>query len=159
MVRSVWTNPVHFVASAFGLGTMPWMPGTWATLGAIPLCLALAVYPLWIYVLVTIICILSGIWLCGKTNRDLNTKDHPVCAWDEMSSFLLVMLGIPKTWYYFLIGFILFRLLDIFKPPPIGWVDRHIHGGVGVMLDDVIAALISWFILLVLVHYDKYHWF
>jgi phosphatidylglycerophosphatase A len=150
--RSIWTNPIHFVACAFGLGALPWAPGTWATLGAIPLCLALKVLPLWGYALVTVVCILGGIWICGKTNRDFQTADHPACAWDEMSCFLLVMLGIPATWYYLLAGFILFRFLDILKPPPIRWIDRHVHGGIGVMLDDFVAALVTWLILLAFVH-------
>lgn len=145
--RTLWTNPVHFIACAFGIGALPFMPGTWATLAAVPVCLALAQLPLWGYLLVTGAMILLGIFVCGKTNRDFGTEDHPACAWDEFASFPIVMIGIPLTGYFLALGVILFRILDIWKPWPIRWVDRHIHGGFGVMLDDVLAALASLAIL------------
>ncbi len=145
--RTIWTNPIHFTACAFGFGALPWMPGTWATLASIPIVMALKHFPEWIYLLVTLVMILLGIVVCGITNRDFGASDHPACAWDEMASFPIVMIGIPLTWYYLALGVIIFRCLDIFKPWPIGWLDRNIHGGLGVMLDDVVAALFSWVIL------------
>lgn len=141
--RTIWTNPIHFIACAFGFGALPWMPGTWATLASIPIVLALKQGPEWLYLAIVLGMLLLGIYVCGVTNRDFGTEDHPACAWDEMAAFPLVMIAIPLTWYYLLIGIALFRLFDIWKPWPIRWFDRHIHGGLGVMLDDVIAALVS----------------
>lgn len=145
--RTIWTNPVHFAACAFGFGALPWMPGTWATLAAIPLVIALKHFPEWLYVLITAALVLIGIYLCGVFNRDIGAQDHPACAWDELASFLIVMIGVPPTALYLAIGFGLFRIFDIYKPWPICWCDCNIHGGIGVMLDDVIAALFSLAIL------------
>lgn len=145
--RSIWTNPVHFIACAFGFGALPWWPGTWATLAAIPIVIALKQFPEWVYISVTLIMILLGVFFCGAANRDFGTDDHPACAWDEMASFPLVMIGVPLTIYYLLAGVILFRFLDILKPWPIRWLDRNIHGGIGVMLDDVAAACCCCIIL------------
>lgn len=149
--RSIWTNPIHFVACGFGIGALPLMPGTYATLAAIPLYLLIAKLPLTIYITITIALNILGIWLCGVTNRDFGTKDHPAAVWDEIAAFLIVMIGVPVTWYYIVLGFALFRLFDIWKPGPIGWVDRNVHGGLGVMLDDILAALFSLVILQVIV--------
>lgn len=145
--RTIWTNPIHFIACAFGFGALPWMPGTWATLASIPIVLALQHLPHWMYLLVTLAMILLGVFVCGVTNRDFGTDDHPACAWDEMASFPLVMFAVPMTLFYLILGVLLFRFFDILKPWPIRWLDRNIHGGLGVMLDDVVAALFSWIIL------------
>ena len=145
--RSVWTNPIHFVACGFGVGTIPWMPGTFGTLVGVALYLVLSPLPIWAYVLITAVLIVIGVFICDITNRDFGTDDHPAAVWDEIATFLIVMIAVPKTWYFILIGFLLFRFFDIVKPWPIGWIDKNIHGGVGVMLDDVVAALFSWAIL------------
>lgn len=129
------------------------MPGTFATIAAIPLYLILVKLPLWGYLVITLFLNLIGIWLCGTTNRDFNTDDHPAAVWDEIAAFLIVMIHVPPTWYYITIGVILFRIFDIFKPWPIRWVDKNIHGGVGVMLDDVIAAIFSWILLQILIRF------
>lgn len=145
--RSIWTNPLHFVACAFGFGALPWWPGTWATLATIPIVIALKQLPEWGYVAVTLAMVLLGVFVCGKANRDFGTEDHPACAWDEMASFPIALIGVPLTIYTVLAAVILFRFLDIIKPWPIRWLDRHIHGGIGVMLDDVVAALCTLVIL------------
>jgi len=139
--RDICRHPVYFIGCGFGIGLLPWMPGTWATLAAVPLVIALSSLPILHYLLIVVAMIVAGIYLCGKTNRDLGYDDHPAVVWDEIATFPLAMLGIPITWYYLLTGFALFRIFDILKPGPIGYVDRHWHGGVGIMLDDVLAAL------------------
>jgi len=146
--RTIWTHPLHFLACGFGSGNLPIMPGTWGTLAAIPFYLIFAQLSLWMYITITILFNVIGILLCHIANRDFGTPDHPAIVWDEFAAFFIVMIGIPNTWYYITLGFIFFRLFDIFKPWPIRWVDQHIKGGIGVMLDDILAALISWFILL-----------
>ncbi len=145
--RTIWTNPLHFIACAFGFGALPWMPGTWATLACIPIVLALKHFPEWFYFMITAGMIILGIWVCGVTNRDFGTDDHPACAWDEMASFPIVMFHISAIWWHLLLGVILFRFFDILKPWPIRWVDRNWHNGFGVMMDDVLAAIFAWIIL------------
>ncbi len=143
-LRSVWTNPLHFVACGFGVGTMPFMPGTFGTLvGVIWYCLIqdCAFFP---YLFLSLAVIGLGVFLCARMNEALGTEDHPAAVFDEIAAFPLVMLGLPAHHTGLIIlGFILFRWLDIAKPGPIGWCDRSVHGGLGVMLDDVVAALIA----------------
>lgn len=149
--RSIWTNPIHFIACGFGIGAFPFFPGTLGTAAAIPIYLLLAKLPLWLYLVITISFVLLGVWLCQVANRDFGTEDHPAAVWDEIAAFLIVMIAVPATWYYILIGFILFRIFDIWKPGPIRWLERHVHGGLGVMIDDIVAAVFSWIILQIVV--------
>ena len=141
--RSVWTNPIHFITCVFGIGCLPVMPGTWATLASVILCYALSpLAPLTFTYIIVILC-LCGIWLCEKTNRDFNTIDHPATCFDEFASFPICLIGLPFSWPYLLAAFILFRFFDIVKPPPINLLDQNLHGGLGVMLDDIVAALFT----------------
>jgi len=93
-----------------------------------------------------------GIWLCQVTSRDLGVHDHAGIVWDEIVGYLITMIAIPATWPWVVAGFVLFRLFDIIKPWPIGWADRHVHGGLGIMLDDVLAAVYAGLIMQVLLH-------
>ena len=153
VLQSVWTNPIHFITCGFGIGTIPFMPGTLATLASIPLCLILSRFSLITYCVVTLCLVIAGIFLCQKTNKDFGCDDHPGAVWDEFASFPIVMISVPKTWYFFMLGVVLFRILDIYKPGPIGWLDKHIHGGVGVMLDDVVSAMVAWALLQAIIWY------
>ena len=85
--------------------------------------------------------------LCGITNKAFQTIDHPAAVWDEIAAFMIVMITTPPTALNITLGFLLFRFFDIVKLGPVGWADRNVHGGLGVMLDDIIAALCSWVIL------------
>ena len=80
-------------------------------------------------------------------SRDLGEHDYKGIVWDEVVGYLLVMFMVPKGGISMALGFILFRLFDIWKPQPIRWVDKRIHGGLGIMLDDVLAAVPAWVIL------------
>lgn len=148
--HSVWTNPVHFIACGFGIGAIPFAPGTFGTLASIPFYLLIAKLPLWSYLLIVVLANIAGVYLCGKTNKDFGTTDHPAAVWDELATFPIVMITIPPSWLTITIGFILFRIFDIWKPGPVGWADKKVHGGIGVMLDDIIAAIISLIILKIL---------
>jgi phosphatidylglycerophosphatase A len=148
-LSSVWHNPLHFVTCGFGLGLLP-APGTFGTLLGVVFYLLLHPLPLWAYLTIVAVLNIAGIFMCDKVNKDLNTDDHPAAVWDEVAAFPIVMIAVPFTWYWIVIGFILFRLIDIFKPGPIGWLDRHVHGGFGVMIDDVAAALVSLAIVQIL---------
>ena len=84
-----------------------------------------------------------GIYLCGKTSADLGVEDHPGIVWDEIVGYLITMVMIPFTIEWAIVGFFVFRLFDVWKPWPVSVMDRNIHGGLGIMLDDVAAAIYS----------------
>lgn len=149
--HSVWTNPIHFIACGFGIGTFPWMPGTVATMAAIPLCILLSKLSILFYCLSCLLLFLIGVYCCDVVNKDFGTQDHPAAVLDEIATFPVALIAIPMTWYFILIAFVLFRFFDIVKPWPIRWVDRNVHGGFGVMLDDLMAA-IATLILLQIIH-------
>ncbi|MCB1827162.1 MAG: phosphatidylglycerophosphatase A, partial [Coxiellaceae bacterium] len=145
--RLIWTNPWIFIACGFGIGTLPIMPGTYATIASALLCLLLAKLNLTFYIAVVALLNIAGVWLCGYANKAFGTDDHPAAVWDEIAAFPITLIAIPFTWYYLLIAIVLFRIFDILKPWPICWIDKNLHGGLGVMLDDILAALASWVVL------------
>lgn len=141
MQRPDMKNPVHFLAFGFGSGLAPKAPGTFGTLAALPVWWLAAQLPLWGYVVVLLAVIAVGPYLCGRTAEDLGVHDHGGIVWDEIAGFLVTMLLVPVSWYTALAGFLLFRLFDIAKPWPIGWLDRQVEGGTGIMVDDLVAGL------------------
>ena len=141
MIRSVWTNPIHFLAFGFGSGTLPTMPGTWGTAIAIPIYLAMQHWGWAAYTVVLVILAVAGIGICGKTSSDLKVHDHPGIVWDEIVGFLITMFLLPTTWLWIGLGFVAFRVFDILKPWPIAAIDRRVQGGLGIMLDDWLAGI------------------
>ncbi|MES9956459.1 MAG: phosphatidylglycerophosphatase A [Sedimenticola sp.] len=138
-----WTNPVHLLAFGMGSGAAPKAPGTVGTLAAIPIYLGVRHLDSVSYLLLVALMFVIGIWLCGRTSSDLGVHDHGGIVWDEWVGFLLALWLIPPGWVWLLAGFLLFRLFDILKPWPIGWLDRRVSGGFGIMLDDLIAGLFA----------------
>jgi phosphatidylglycerophosphatase A len=136
-------NIVHLLAFGFGAGCSPKAPGTMGTLLAVGLYLPLSLLSPEVYLGVLAMVVLGGIWLCGSAAEDLGVHDHPGIVWDEIAGFLLTMVAAPPGWYWVVIGFLLFRLFDIWKPWPIRWLDRAIGGGLGIMLDDIVAGLFA----------------
>lgn len=152
--RKVWRNPIHFLAFGFGSGTLPIAPGTWGTIAAIPIYLLLRDLSLFYYVLVLLVVIGAGIWLSDVTERDIGIPDYSGIVWDEIAGFLITMFAAPRQWIWIVVGFVLFRLFDIWKPWPIQKIDSYVKGGLGVMLDDVFAgiyALIGLQVMLMLI--------
>jgi phosphatidylglycerophosphatase A len=141
--RSVWRNPIHFLAFGFGSGAAPRAPGTAGTLAAVVIYLILPQMALLVYSAFLLISFLLGVWLCGRTARDIGVHDHGGIVWDEFVGFWLTMLLAPPGLLWVVAGFVLFRFFDIVKPWPIRWLDRHIHGGLGIMIDDVLAGLFA----------------
>ncbi len=88
-----------------------------------------------------------GIWICGKTAEDMGVHDDSSIVWDEVAGMLITMLAVPLSWQTLLMGFVLFRFFDILKPWPISYLDKHVHGGFGIMIDDVLAGLFALFII------------
>lgn len=144
---TAWKNPYHFIAFGFGSGAMPFAPGTCGTLAAIPFYLLLSRLSLWNYVLTTVIFIGIAIYVCGRTCKEVGEKDCPSVVLDEFAGFFITMIAAPKSWIWIIIGFILFRIFDIWKPTPISWIDANLSGGWGVVLDDVIAGIYALIIM------------
>ena len=149
--RVIWTRPSHFLAFGFGAGAIPVAPGTFGTLAAVPIYFVLAPLPLPIYAVIVSAMLLLGVWLCHVTARDLGVHDHSGIVWDEIVGYLLTMMAAPRGWMWIVTGFVLFRLFDILKPWPIHLADRKVGGGLGIMLDDVIAGVYAWLVMQVLV--------
>lgn len=144
---SVWRNPIHFLAFGCGSGTVDKAPGTFGTLAAIPLYLLIQDLSVSNYFLVLIVAALAGIFICGKTSSDLGEHDHAGIVWDEFVGYLITMWMAPEGWAYIVLGFILFRIFDIWKPWPISLADKHVHGGFGIMFDDILAGIFAFFAL------------
>lgn len=136
-------HPFGFLALGFGSGLAPRAPGTAGTLAAIPLYLFLQDLPLVIYLPVVAVLVLAGIAICSHAARRLGVHDHPAIVWDEIAGYLVTMIHAPRGWEWVAAGFVLFRLFDIAKPWPIRWFDRHVHGGLGIMLDDLVAGVFA----------------
>lgn len=145
--RTIWQRPLYFIAFGFGSGAMPYMPGTFGTLMAIPFYLLIQNLPVITYSLIMILITLFGIWICDILSKELKEQDPPGMVWDEIAGYGITMIGAPKGWFWIWLGFILFRIFDIWKPGPIGIIDRKLHGGLGIMLDDVVAAICSCLVL------------
>jgi phosphatidylglycerophosphatase A len=143
-------NPAHFAAFGFGSGCAPKAPGTAGTLMAIVPYLWLQHLALEWYLVVIVLSFVVGCWLCAKASKALGVHDHGGIVWDEFVGYWIAMIGAPKGWLPIVLGFILFRVFDIWKPQPIKYLDQHIHGGSGIMIDDVIAGLFALVILQVL---------
>ncbi len=142
------SHPAHFIALGFGTGLSRFAPGTVGTLLAFPLYTVLARWlsPLWLAMAIAA-CFAVGIWACDRTGRDLGIPDHSAMNWDEIVAFLGVLLLAPPGLSWQAFAFFAFRFFDVVKPPPIGYVDRTVKGGFGVMLDDLIAAFFTLLVL------------
>ena len=141
--KSVWRNPVHFVAFGFGSGAAPVAPGTFGTALGVLIYLVLPAMTWPIYVLFLLLSFALGVWLCDKTSKEIGVHDHGGIVWDEFVGYWITMFLAPPGWLWVLIGFVLFRIFDILKPWPIRWLDKNVSGGFGVMIDDVLAGLMA----------------
>ena len=147
-------HPVHFLAFGFGSGLSPKAPGTAGTLAAVPILYLMSFLTSVEYLIVLSMIIVAGVWLCGQSSKMLGVHDHPGIVWDEFAGLLVTMIAVPVTWGTVLAGFILFRLFDILKPWPIGWLDKKISGGLGIMLDDLVAGALALSILQLLLKFE-----
>lgn len=136
-------HPLYSPALGFGCGYVPKLPGTAGTvLGIVPY-LMIQSLPVLYYLLLVLLLFGLGIWLCGATAKALEVHDHPGIVWDEIVGFLVTMFMAPGGWRWILLGFLLFRLFDIWKPWPIRLLDRRVEGGLGIMADDLLAGIFA----------------
>lgn len=162
--KVVLTDPVHLLAFGLGTGLAPKAPGTFGTLLGIPLWWALSGLDLSSYLAAVVLISAAGVWICGNSAKRLGLHDCPGIVFDEIAGFLvtatplLPALGLEPGWGPFpiwtgvLAAFLLFRLFDIWKPWPIRVLDEKVHGGTGIMLDDLVAGLYAA-ALLYLLHF------
>lgn len=145
-------NPAHLLSLGFGSGLSPKMPGTMGTVVAVAIYLLVPTMDWKIYLGIIIGAFLIGIFLCETTAKALNVHDHPGIVWDEIVGYFITMFMVPKEWLWILIGFVLFRLFDIWKPWPIAVADKRLKGGFGIMFDDVIAAIFALIIIQIILY-------
>lgn len=142
-------RPVCLLGFGFGTGLAPKAPGTFGTLPALPITAALFAAGLgaWQIVFLCIILFFIGIYICGATEKALGVADYGGIVWDEIVAMMLVLAFVPQTFAWWLAAFVVFRLFDALKPWPIKWFDARLHGGFGIMWDDILAALFSLLVL------------
>ena len=141
------SDPVHLLALGLGSGLSPWAPGTAGTFAAIPLFALLLLLPLPLYLAATLLAAVAGVAICGRASADVGVHDHPAIVWDEIAGFLVAALPLAAGAWAFhpvvdvALVLALFRLLDAAKPGPIGWLERRLDGGTGIMADDLAAGV------------------
>ncbi len=153
-VRLLMSHPAHFISLGLGSGLAPRAPGTFGTLAA------WLIYPTLrtpvselVFLALLASFFVAGVIAADRTGRALGVSDHRAIVWDEMVAFWLVLFFTPPGIAWQAAAFVIFRFFDIVKPPPIGWADHHIKGGLGVMLDDLVAAGYAVLALAVLVQF------
>lgn len=142
------SHPAHFIAFGGGAGLIPFAPGTFGTLLALPIFWLAGPRldaPMYFAALAGLFA--GGVWACGITGRALGRPDYGGMVWDETVAFLLVLFFTPVHGYWQAFAFLLFRFFDIVKPPPIRYYERVFKGGLGVMIDDVAAAFYTLIVL------------
>lgn len=136
------THPAALVATWFGVGLMPIASGTWGSLAALPLGALFAfLFGNLFVVLVAILVSLAGVWAGNVIGARSAIRDPGFIVIDEVAGMLLTLAFAPLNWWGYVLAFLLFRAADIVKPFPANWCDREVHGGLGVMLDDLVAGL------------------
>jgi len=147
LARTVLTDPVHILAFGFGAGLSPVAPGTVGSLLGVGLAWLTMDLGLALQAGIAAAVILAGIWICGESARRIGVHDHGGIVWDEIAGMYVTLLVAPPTITAWLLGFALFRVFDIVKPWPIRDLDHRLRGGIGIMLDDLAAALYALILL------------
>lgn len=148
--RALLATPAGWLACGFGSGLAPVAQGTFGSLAALLPWLLLRQLPLPLYVATLLFGFAVGVWACHEASRALGVADHRSLVWDEFIGqwvALLPLLVIDASWWAIGAGFVLFRLFDVGKPWPISWLDRRVKGGMGVMIDDVLAGVFAAVVL------------
>jgi phosphatidylglycerophosphatase A len=145
--RKVFTDPVNFLAFGFGTGLAPVAPGTFGSLPGVLLFWLTLDLGLYVQLGIAAMLVAAGVWICGESARRIGVHDHGGIVWDEIAGMYLTLFVVPVSVTGFVVAFVLFRVMDIVKPWPIRDLDHRIHGGLGIMLDDLLAALYAALLL------------
>lgn len=140
----VWQDWRYFIAFGFGSGLAKVAPGTFGTVAALPIYFLLQGINVWLYALCTLVLFVVGVKVSNLVSYELGESDYKGIVIDEIVGFLITLFMQPFSLGGLLLGFVLFRLFDIWKPFPIRYIDRHVHSGLGVMLDDVLAGIMAF---------------
>ncbi len=147
LARKVLRDPVNLLAFGLGTGLSPVAPGTVGTVLGVVLAWLLQPFGLELQLIVGLALVVSGVWICGESARRVGVHDHSGIVWDEIAAMYLILLLVPISVPGWAAAFALFRLFDIWKPWPIRDLDHRLHGGLGIMLDDLVAALYAALLL------------
>lgn len=147
MDRTYLKTLVEWLATWFGLGRMPVVPGTFGTLGAIPVVYAFALLGPLPYMIATLVFIMFSIWVSHLFEAINREHDSSCIVIDEVAGFLVTMTWVPLTPQFWVAGFLLFRIFDMLKPFPISVLDQRVKGGLGTVIDDIAAGLVANVIL------------
>ena len=145
------SGPAWWLATWGGMGLLPWAPGSFASLSALPLAwLLVAAGGVWLLLAATLVVFLVGIWAAERYMAAVGIHDPTAVVIDEIAGQWLTLAIVPLDPLAYVIGFVLFRVFDVLKPWPVSWLDRRVGGGFGVMIDDVAAALYAGAALLII---------
>ena len=139
-------NPICLVGFGFGAGLSPKAPGTAGTAVGVLLAalwLWLTASPAWTLAIIAVLLFPLGVWICSENEKKLHKHDYGGVVFDEIAAMLLILGFVPFNFFYWLVAFALFRFFDAVKPYPVSYFDKNIQGGLGTMLDDYVAALLS----------------
>ncbi len=136
-------SPTLVVALGFGVGLSRWAPGTMGSIIGLFLFLGMSALPASILLVVIIVGSLMGVWICERAALVVQQKDPGCIVWDEIVGMWCALLLVPLEPLWLTLSFFLFRMLDILKPGPIGWLDKNLKGGLGIMADDLAAGVVT----------------
>jgi len=145
-----------FLATWCGIGLLPFAPGTFGTLGAMPLAVGLLYLPVTFRAAFLLIFLVVAVWASGRSESLLGRADPPEVVIDEVAGFLVATWLLSPSWANLAGAFLLFRLFDILKPFPVGFLDRRLKGGAGIVLDDIAAGGYAW-VCIELIHFLRLH--
>ncbi len=152
---SLLKHPIHLLALGFGSGLSKKAPGT---AGSLLAWILAWIFPGLTNIIFVVVASVVGVYFCHWSAKDMGVHDHPAIVWDEfcgqwlLLSYVVYIVGVPDlgistALYGWLSAFVLFRFFDILKPWPISWMDKNLDGGIGIMLDDIMAALLGIIVL------------
>jgi phosphatidylglycerophosphatase A len=145
---------VKLLATAFGAGYSPVSPGTCGTAVTVPLVWALSSLPMWQWALVCVAITALGIAVAHRADQLWGSHDSQRIVIDEVAGYCITMLPVARgSWSSLVVGFFVFRFFDIVKPPPVRWIDKHLPGGWGVVLDDALAGVMGGIVMVLLDHF------
>lgn len=147
--RALLSTPAGWMACGFGSGLTPKAQGTFGSLAALLPWLLLRELPLPLYVFLLLVSFSLGVRVCQLAEAALGVADHRSVVWDEFVGLWIALIPVllAPSWWSVVLGFALFRLFDVWKPWPIGWLDARLKGGLGVMVDDVVAGVFAAIVL------------